>query len=373
VYVVTRSDAVGGASIHVRDMARWMLEKGDRATVLTGGEGPVTDLLRAARIPFRSLRWLAREVRPDRDVRAYFELRSSLDELRPDLVSVHTAKAGWLGRLACRSLGIPVVYTPHGWAIGTRLSATEGWLYTHAERVAAKWCQAIVCVSEYEMQIAVNKMVSDRNRLHVIHNGVADIAPSLRADPGCSNWVRFVSVARFERPKDHATLLRALAGLGSFRDPNVELTLIGDGPGESAARRLAFQLGIAEHVRFHGYEADPAHVLAEAHGFVLSSRSEGFPRSILEAMRAGLPVIASDVGGVREAVDDGKTGLLVPAGSASDLTVALRLLVGDPARRRCMGCAGRRRYEERFSFERMAEKTAALYAVVLEWDRQARK
>ena len=244
-------------------------------------------------------------------------------------------------------------------------------MYTRAERAAAGWSSAIVCVSDHERQLAINKGISHPDRLHVIYNGVADVAPDGRADPGRRDWVRFVSVARFEAPKDHATLLRAFAGLGSFRNPDVELILVGDGPGVPAARRLAFELGIAEWVRFAGYQADPAPLLAAANGFVLSSRSEGFPRSILEAMRAGLPVIATDVGGVREAVDHGASGLLVPSGSVADLTSAMALLRRDAECRARMGLAARRVYEERFRFRRMAEETAALYAVVLEQNRQA--
>jgi glycosyltransferase involved in cell wall biosynthesis len=373
VYVVTRSDAVGGASIHVRDLARWMLSQGHHVMVLTGGEGPVTELFRSSAVPFTSLPYLARPIHPLRDRRAYFDLKAALGGLRPDLVSTHTAKGGWLGRLACRRLGVPALYTPHGLVIGTRLSRAEGWLYTHAERVAAEWAAAIVCVSDYERQLAVRKRICDSGKLHVIHNGVADVEPELRANPGREGCLRFVSVARFEAPKDHGTLLRAFAQAASCPGPEVELILVGDGPGMLAARRLASELGIAKWVRFAGYEADPGRILAGAHGFVLSSRSEGFPRSILEAMRAGLPVIASDVGGVCEAVAHGTSGLLVPPGSMADLASALASLRLDPERRVRMGLAGRQRYDEQFRFERMAGRTAALYADVLGRDRQIGK
>jgi glycosyltransferase involved in cell wall biosynthesis len=196
--------------------------------------------------------------------------------------------------------------------------------------------------------------------LHVVHNGVRDVAEALRARPAASP-PRIVSVARFEPPKDQATLLAALARLA---DLDWELDLVGDGPTEPATRALARRLGIAGRVRFLGYQPDVVATLARAQIFALSSRSESFPRSVLEAMRAGLPVAASDAGGVAEAVEDGITGALVPRGDAASFAEALRRLLLDPAARRQQGAAARARYESRFRLEYMLEKTAALYAAI---------
>jgi glycosyltransferase involved in cell wall biosynthesis len=365
-YVITRSDAVGGATIHVRDLARWMLDQGHGATVLIGGEGPVVELLREAGVPCRCLPSLQKRIHPVKDSKAYGEITAALRDIRPDLVSTHTAKAGWLGRVACKRLGIPAVYTPHGWTIGNRISSTQGRMYAMAERLASRWSSAIVCVSDHERQLAVNKGIRPFNKLHVVYNGVPDLRPELRARPGRQGQIRFVSVARFEAPKDHDTLLRAFVGMGSFRSPPCQLVLVGDGPEELRARRLSAELGVSERVRFVGYTAAPALILADANVFVLASRSEGFPRCILEAMRAGLPAIASDVGGVGEAIEHDRTGLLVPAGNVPVLTQALNRLADKDLEREEMGAAGRRRFESRFQFERMARETLAIYTSVLE-------
>jgi glycosyltransferase involved in cell wall biosynthesis len=127
----------------------------------------------------------------------------------------------------------------------------------------------------------------------------------------------------------------------------------------------AAQLGLTERSQFRGYEPDPAEVLAESSIFVLSSRSEGFPRSILEAMRAGLPVVASDVGGVGEAVVDGETGILFPAGDAGALTAALKHLLMSPETRQRMGYLAHLRYQGEFSLERMVDSTSGLYATIV--------
>jgi glycosyltransferase involved in cell wall biosynthesis len=362
-YLITRADAVGGASIHVRDLARALREKGHQTAVFPGGSaGPVNELLRSAGIEYREVPMLGRALDPIRDFQAYFEIKRALLEWQPDLISAHTSKAGWLGRAAAKSLGIPAIYTPHGWTITDRLGRSQGAVYTIAERMAAPWASAIVCVSEYERTLALEKRVGRPEQLHVIYNGVRDIPPELRAKPE-REPVRLISVARLEAPKDHATLLEAL---GTLREFEWELELVGDGPFAGRIREQTVRLGLGERVRFAGYLPDPAPLLAQAHVFVLSSLSEGFPRTILGAMRAGLPVVASDVGGIREAVEDGVSGILVRRGNPAEMAGALRTLLESPKERQRMGRSGHQIYGRRFRFEYMLDATAALYAKVLE-------
>lgn len=360
-YIITRADSVGGATIHVRDLAREMIARGHDAQVFVGGSGPVTEQLREAGVPFRSLLHLQRAVNPTADYRAYLEIKAALREFAPDLVSAHTAKSGWLGRAAARSLGLRVVYTPHGWAISDRISRKQGAVYTVAERIAAPWADAIVCVSEAERQLALAKRVAPESKLHVIYNGVRDVPEDCIARPG-EGPVRLISVARFEQPKDHATLFEALRQTANLP---WELELVGEGPLESVVQQKAETFGLANRVRFTGYVKETAGALARSSIFLLSSRSEGFPRSILEAMRAGLPVIASDVGGVREAVQDGTTGYVVPVASPGAIAAALRRLMNSASERERLGHAGRLRYRERFRFECMVENTYYLYATIV--------
>lgn len=354
-YVITRADSLGGASVHVRDLAREVLSAGHEPMVFVGGRGPVTDQLKAVGVPFHSLNHLIREIKPDADIRAYFELVHALRNWRPDLVSTHTAKAGWLGRAAAARLRLPAIYTPHGWTIGDRISRAHGVIFTPAERLAARWAAAIICVCEYERELALERSIAPAERLHTVHNGVRDSA--LRACPEVQP-PRLVSVARFEAPKDHATLLRALAEL---RDLQWGLDLVGDGPLAHETARLANALGLRDRVRFLGYRSDPAETLADGQIFVLSSRSEGFPRSILEAMRAGLPVIASDVGGVSEAVSHGINGLLVPRHDVAALAAVLADLIRNPRTRQLFGTAARQTYDMHFTLNAMVQKTLAVY------------
>jgi len=360
-YVITRADAVGGATIHVRDLARAMCELGHDPLVLVGGRGPVIDQFEAAGVRVQSLRHLRRAVHPVGDLLAFAELTRALRDFAPDLVSTHTAKAGWIGRAAAARLGLPAFYTPHGLPVAGRFSRAAGLLFTIAERAASPWSAAIVCVSESERRLAVEKRIAPPDLLFVVHNGVRDITPESRACPD-REPVSICSVARFERPKDFATLISALAHLA---DRQWTLDLAGDGPLEPEIRRLSAAHGIAERVRFLGYQPDPVPVLARSQLFVLASRSEAFPRSILEAMRAGLPVVATDVGGVGEAVTHRATGLLVPPQDPAALAAAIAELQAAPSLRREFGDRARSEFERRFLLDRTVEKMLALYAIVL--------
>jgi glycosyltransferase involved in cell wall biosynthesis len=165
-------------------------------------------------------------------------------------------------------------------------------------------------------------------------------------------------VARFEPQKDHATLLHALAGL---MDREWHLDLIGDGPLLADAQKLAERLGLAGRIRFWGQRMDVDARLAEAQVALLITNWEGFPRSILEAMRAGLPVVASAVGGIAESVRDGETGFTVAKGDVEGLRGRLQQLLADPELRQRMGHHGRQRYERHFTLSHTVEKTLAIY------------
>jgi glycosyltransferase involved in cell wall biosynthesis len=356
-YLMTRADPIGGAQIHVRDMATAVQAQGHAPTVITSRRGPLVDELRARNIPTVLLRHLTVPIGPVRDLRALLEIRAVLKDLRPDLLAVHSSKAGILGRIAGWSLHIPVLLTAHGWNFTPGIPALPAALYRQMERCVGPLASKIITVSEFDRRLALSAGITTEDRLVTVHNGMPDVPTSMRADPARTP-VRLVMTARFEPQKDHPTLLRALAGL---QDHAGELDLIGDGPLMAEVQSLAAALGLAGRVRFLGQRTDVDQILADAQAYLLVTNWEGFPRSILEAMRAGLPVVASSVAGIDESVRDGETGYLVPRGGVDPLRERVRQLLTDPALRVRFGTNGRAYYEQHFTLAQTVRNTLAVY------------
>lgn len=358
-YLVTRSEPIGGAQVHVRDLASALLADGHQPLVLTGGSGPYVESLRARGIETFTLGNLAVPVSPLRDLRALQEIRALLRTLRPDLVSTHSSKAGILGRVAGRTLGLPVIFTAHGWAFTPGVPSREAMVYRWIERLAAPLASRIITVSEFDRRLALRCGIAS-DKVVTIHNGMPDIDQELRADPSGAP-VRLAMVARFERQKDHATLFHALTGL--MHAP-WQLDLVGDGPLQSEAKALSRQLGLADRIQFWGQRNDVDLRLSKAQVALLITNWEGFPRSILEAMRAGLPVVASAVGGIAESVRDGETGFTVPQADVEGLRRRLRQLLDNPELRVSMGRSARKLYERNFTLTQTVERTLTIYREV---------
>ena len=169
-------------------------------------------------------------------------------------------------------------------------------------------------------------------------------------------------VARFSEQKDHALLLNAVRDI-DIRD--IKVQLVGDGPLLPNIKSLAESLNIGDRVQFLGNRRDVPELLTHSDIFVLTSKWEGFPITILEAMRAGLPVICSDVGGCSEAIKDGENGFLVPRGDGVVLANRLKQLIKDKDLRYKMGQKGRMSFEKCFTVEKMAEKTERIYREII--------
>src|SRR5262245_57033814 len=159
VYLITRSEPFGGAQVHVRDLALAFRQRGHEVNVLVGSEGTFTQDVRAAGIPVTTLRHLVRPLHPRHDPLAFLEVSEALKRLRPSLVATHSSKAGWIGRAAARSLGIPAVFTAHGWAFTEGVPAVSRGTYWMAERLAAPLTTRVITVSEHDRRLAIRLRV----------------------------------------------------------------------------------------------------------------------------------------------------------------------------------------------------------------------
>ncbi len=357
LYVITRA-VPGGAQVHVLELLRRF--RGRFEPILaTGGEGFLTEAARDLGISVFVLPNLVRPINPIKDVQAVRELVKLIRTHKCDLVHAHSSKAGVLGRLAAQLAGVPSIYTDHGWAFAARLSWYLKLLSIPSEWLAAHWCRKIITNSKYDLGLALRYRIASPSKLVQVYYGIPDTPH--RANPGKTDEVCIGMVARFNPQKNQNLLLHALS---EVKLP-FKLILVGDGPNLSQAQETARKLGLAERVEFLGSRQDVDKILSQVHISVLSTHWESFGLVSVEAMRSGLPVVSSDVGGVREVVVEGETGFLVPLDDVKAMRERLTQLIADAELRVRMGQAGRQHYEDNFTLDLMLNRTLDVYQGVL--------
>jgi glycosyltransferase involved in cell wall biosynthesis len=347
---------IGGAQSYVAALLPALMERFE-VVVAAYGDGPLIEATARAGARYVPLRHVQRAVRPLRDARGLLELMALIRRERPDIVHANSSKAGVLGRLAALLTGVPVtVFTVHGWAFKA-YTGFASKLYRTADRVMARATTVTICVAESERAAGLAAGTCQAARTIVIPNAI-DVRAAPRAHHEADR-PQIVMVGRLAWPKDPATLIQALARV---RGAEFSALIMGDGRDRPVVEALIRDSGLTASVELAGDCDDVPDRLAQADIFVLASRSEGGPISILEAMAAGLPVVASDVGGVSEFVEDGETGLLVPPGDPAALAAAIERMLLDPELRRHLGAAGRRRALDRFDIGAQRRAHLELYA-----------
>lgn len=355
LYLITLAER-GGAQVHVADLLRGF-SRDHEVALATGEEGYLCEVARELRLPVFHLPHLVHPMSPWKDARAVSEFLRVRKEWKPDLVHGHTSKAGMIARAASFLSGTPVVFTAHTWSFSTFFSRKQQVIALQLERLAGRVDCRIIAVSEATRKFAAARRVAHPRKLITVWNGIGDTPQ--RAEPGRA-CPHMVMVARLVAVKEHGLLLRALRGVRH----QFHVDIVGDGPLRAQLESEARALDVP--VTFWGERGDVPELLARAQISVLASKWEGLPLTVLESMRAGLPVVASDVGGVAEAVTDGVSGLLVPMGDEGALRRSLERLIVDPALRVRMGAEGRRRYERDFTLPTMLHRTAAVYQSALQ-------
>jgi glycosyltransferase involved in cell wall biosynthesis len=357
LYVITRSE-MGGSQTHVLDLLRGFRQEHE-LTLATGEPGFLTEEASKLGVRVVVLQNLVQPLRPLHDLRALAEIAQLINRINPDLVHCHTSKAGILGRVAARLTKTPAVFTAHTWSFADGTSKSWKLIGTPSERMAAKWTSKILAVSDSNRNLAIERHVASPDKIVTVHNGIDDTPH--RANPGRRAVPGIVMVARFAQQKNQLQLIEAVSGIHL----PFKLTFVGDGPTRVAAEDLVAEHGLRDRVEFLGIRKDTDRILAASNIFVLATNWEGFPITILEAMRAGLPVIATDVDGVREAVAHDVTGLLAPRGDTAALRQLVRELLLDADKRCRLGNSGRTRYEMEFTHASMLGKISSVYREII--------
>lgn len=361
VQLITRMDERGGAQIHVRDLSISLKALGHEVILLSGSEKVVFPELSQHGVSYKKIHHLIRDIHFLKDLKALVELRRSLKRIQPDLLAIHSSKAGIIGRIAGWSCGVPTIFTAHGWVFTEGVSKKKRFLYAQIEKLVGFISTAIITVSQYDCHLAVQNKVVSNEKIKVIHNGVPDVEDNKRASPS-NHPVNLTMVARFAEPKNHRALIDALSQLDAME---WNIRFVGDGPLKKEIENEVKKKNLSDRVTFLGVREDIPEILADSQIFILISNWEGLPLSILEAMRSGLPVIASNVGGVGELVKNGKTGFLINKGDRKGLIEKITLLINQPELREKLGCSGRKAFLEDFTFEKMLNETLHFYQTVI--------
>jgi glycosyltransferase involved in cell wall biosynthesis len=357
---VHKINGVGGSERHLLALLPALRERGVDARVLALDAGGDAQRFYRA-LDERSVPWTAVPAGRDLNPLLPAQIVRAVQSARPDLLHTHLVHADVYGAIAAALTRTPLVSSRHNddrYLLGP---------FRYVDRLFARRARRLIAISDAVRRFLERaghdprKLVTVRYGLDELPDEPAEISP---AQAGIPDGVPLaLAIGRLTAQKDHATLLRAFA---SVREavPDARLAVLGIGPLEQETRALAAQLGLADAVAFPG-RVEIRDWLARADLFVHTSRWEGFGIVLLEAMLAGLPVVATSVSAVPEIVADGETGLLAEPGDVDTLVRHMTRLLGDDEERRTLGQAGEARARSEFSVARMADRTLDVYREAL--------
>lgn len=379
LYVVTKS-VLGGAQRYVYDLACSLPRDAFDVTVAFGGTGVagsppgiLEDMLTGAGVRTIHVPLLGRDISTVSDKAAYNALRELFLTEKPDIVHLNSPKAGGLGALAARAAHVPkIIYTAHGWAFSERISPLSRIVRFIISYLTILLCDTVICVSESDRR-AVAWLPFVGERLQVIHNGIRIMSGLTREEARATLfseaeatqhahdlWI--VSVAELTPNKNLFRAIEAvrIANQDTTSTP-IFYTIIGQGEQREKLEHFIAKNALTDTVRLLGFVAESRRYLAGFDGVLLASLKEGLPYAILEAGMSGLPVVASNTGGIPDIIEDSETGLLIedPRSPKEIATQLSRLR--DKGQRERFGGALQARVESEFSFEEMRKKTIALY------------
>lgn len=369
LFLITKSN-FGGAQRYVFDLATHLDPNEFEVSVALGGTGRLFDELTKKGIRVIPLHTLERDVSLVKEVKATRELWHVIKSEKPDILHINSSKAGGLGALTGRLLSVPkIIFTAHGWAFNEE----RPWW----QKIIIKMLHAVTIFLAHTT-IAVSEMTKRQmnlpfvlKKMCVIHNGrsvsdfysrdfarsfFAEYTPTLREHTK-DFWS--VTIAELHPIKQHEVTLRALMGVLQ-ENQNFRHIIIGDGEEKLRLHALVEKLGLSEHVFFVSINPNASQYLRAFDLFVLASRSEAMPYVITEACIAGLPIIASEVGGIPEVVRHEKEGLLFPQGTVEALTKYYLQLLNNPELRSTLAQNALLRAQD-FTLDKMVEKTTTLY------------
>ena len=386
LYIITKS-VWGGAARYVYDLAVNLADEFE-TSVAAGGQGRFAQRIQQANLPYYQIKNFQRSVNPFKDFFAFFEILKLLFRLRPEIVHVNSSKAGglvglagWLYKTLRRfdlrngNPRLRLIFTAHGWAFNEDRPSWQIWLIKIFSRLTSLFYDKVICVSEYDCRIAIENKIAPADKLATIHNGI-DIEAifflsrqqAQKKLLGKTSPLVIGTIAEWTKNKGLFYFLEAIKGRASDVEPFAKgftsearpFDVILIGSGENPDREEMYRLA-KKHKNIHLIEFidNAASYLKAFDIFVLSSLKEGLPYTILEAMAAQVPVIATDVGGVPEMIEN--CGILIPPKNSQELADKIKYLINNPQAGQEMAERARQKAVKEFSLEKMLRETKKLY------------
>lgn len=355
LYGITKSN-FGGAQRYVYELAAEASLQGHDVAVLCGQNGKLVEKLREAEIKVITLPSLEKDISLIKETKSFIEIIKILRREKPDVFHINSSKMGGLGSLVGRLTGVrKIIFTAHNWAFNWPRPEWQNIIIKFLQWLTIILSHTTICVSE-KTRTDVENWIFVKNKLTLIYNGVREFNLVPRENTGFT----IGAISELNRVKGLDTLLGAWSKF--VKNHQASLVIIGDGEEEQNLKNMAQNLGILDSVNFRGFVDDARSLLSTFDIYCMPSRSEGLPYSILEAGLAGLPVIATSVGGIPEIIESGVNGILVPKEDSETLHSSLILLAEDEELRKRLGSSLQSSIKENFSFEKMVEKTLDLYS-----------
>jgi glycosyltransferase involved in cell wall biosynthesis len=374
-HVITRLE-LGGAQQNTLYCAEHH-DRGRFEVALLAGQGgrldPQALAIPAARVAL--LPWLAHRIAPLGDPLALLRLRSWLRRHDIDLVHTHSSKAGILGRFAARGAGVPaIVHTVHGWSFNDTQPPASRRAFILLERLAARLTDRLIVVSASDRERGLRHRIGRPDQYRLIRSGIdiehygrpAVERAEMRRRLGLGPDQLLVGTISCLKPQKAPGDFVAAAAAAHARDERLRFVVVGDGHLASDVRRRIAEAGLEGMVQLLGWRDDVVELLHAMDVFLLTSLHEGLPRAVLQAMAAGVPVVATAVDGTPEVVRDGVTGLLIPPGRPEVAAERLLELVSDETLRHRLVRLARQALGREFEIEQMVTALDELYLNLLE-------
>lgn len=373
LYIVTQPE-FGGAQRYVYDLAKKMRDDFD-VVVVAGEPNEIPTLLRKCEkkeIKTRRLKYLCREINPLKDILAIFEIKKLLKEEKPDILHLNSSKASVIGSLAGKfsKFKPKIVYTVHGWVFSEPLGLPRKFIYILLEWIAARFRNATIVLSEKEKNISLKYRLSKPENTFLIRHGLKP--PEFIERKAAREQFKIKNddfaigtVANFYPSKGLQYLIEAVAKIpylpAGRQNPKFQIYIIGEGKERKNLEKLIKKYKLENKIFLLGAISKAQKYLKAFDMFVLPSLKEGFPYALIEAMYAGLPIVATKVGGIPEMIENNKNGILVPPANSKILAEKISELLKNRKFAENLGMRALLSAQEKFSLEKMINETKSVY------------